>query len=42
MNYMDYVDDAAMFLFSRGQVTRMQATLDGSRSSIGTTIACGP
>ncbi len=37
MNYMDYVDDVAMFMFSAGQVVRMQATLDGDRSSIGTT-----
>ncbi|GAA3616450.1 zinc metalloprotease [Microlunatus ginsengisoli] len=36
MNYMDYVDDAAMFMFSTGQVARMQACLDGPRSSIGT------
>ena len=35
MNYMDYVDDAAMFMFSTGQVARMQACLDGPRSSIG-------
>ena len=35
MNYMDYVDDAAMFMFSAGQVARMQACLDGPRSSIG-------
>ncbi len=26
MNYMDYVDDACMFMFSAGQDTRMQAT----------------
>ena len=26
MNYMDYVDDAAMFMFSAGQDARMQAT----------------
>ncbi len=41
MNYMDYVDDAAMVMFSTGQVTRMQATLDGLRSTIGTSIPCG-
>jgi hypothetical protein len=42
MDYMDYVDDAAMFMFSAGQVTRMQATLDDSRSAIGKTIPCEP
>jgi Pregnancy-associated plasma protein-A/FG-GAP-like repeat len=31
MNYMDYTD---MFMFTAGQVTRMQATLDGPRVSI--------
>ena len=40
MNYMDYVNDAAMTMFTIGQVTRMQATLDGLRSSIGTAIPC--
>jgi len=35
MNYMDYVDDAAMVMFSNDQVTRMQACLDGDRPSIG-------
>ncbi|MFT5644874.1 MAG: hypothetical protein ACI83P_002438, partial [Janthinobacterium sp.] len=35
MNYMDYVDDRAMVMFSAGQVARMQACLDGIRSSIG-------
>jgi hypothetical protein len=43
MNYMDYVDDAAMFMFTTGQVDRMQAALDGDRSSIGTiAIVPGP
>jgi hypothetical protein len=42
MNYMDYVDDAAMVMFSAGQVTRMQAALDGPRAAIGHAIDCGP
>ena len=36
MNYMDYVDDAAMVMFTPGQVARMNATLVGPRKSIGT------
>jgi len=35
MNYMDYVDDRAMVMFTTGQVSRMQACLDGPRSTIG-------
>jgi len=35
MNYMDYVDDDSMFMFTTQQVVRMQAALDGARSSIG-------
>ena len=35
MNYMDYVDDAAMVMFSAGQVARMNATLGGPRKKIG-------
>jgi hypothetical protein len=35
MNYMDYVDDDSMFMFTTGQVERMQACLDGDRSSLG-------
>jgi hypothetical protein len=35
MNYMDYVDDPCMVMFTAGQVTRMQATLDGPRSGLG-------
>ncbi len=34
MNYMDYVDDDAMFMFTPGQVARMHATLDGPRKSL--------
>ncbi|HXI31309.1 MAG TPA: zinc metalloprotease [Vicinamibacterales bacterium] len=34
MNYMDYVDDDAMFMFTTQQVARMRATLDGPRRSL--------
>ena len=40
MNYMDYVDDAAMVMFTQGQVSRMHAALDSTRSGIGTSVAC--
>jgi Pregnancy-associated plasma protein-A len=36
MNYMDYVDDDTMVMFTAQQVVRMSATLDGPRSSLGT------
>jgi hypothetical protein len=35
MNYMDYVDDDTMFMFTLDQVARMRATLSGPRSGLG-------
>lgn len=34
MNYMDYVDDGCMHMFTKGQVARIHATLHGPRSNI--------
>ncbi len=34
MNFMDYVDDACMVMFTQGQANRMLATLNNSRSGI--------
>jgi hypothetical protein len=34
MNYMDYVDDSAMFMFTQDQALRMNATLSVARASI--------
>jgi Pregnancy-associated plasma protein-A/Putative peptidoglycan binding domain len=34
MNYMDYVDDRAMFMFTAGQATRMNAALNGPRKEL--------
>lgn len=39
MNYMDYVDDDTMVMFTQGQLARMSATLDGTRSGIGHTVS---
>ena len=35
MNYMDYVDDDTMVMFTTGQVTRMHAALEFSRPDLG-------
>ena len=35
MNYMDYVDDDAMFMFTTGQVARMNATPGGPAKEAG-------
>jgi hypothetical protein len=39
MNYMDYVDDDTMVMFSAGQVVRMHATLAGPRKKL---VSSGP
>ena len=41
MNYMDYTDDRAMFMFTTGQAGRMDACLAGPRASLLGLRACG-
>jgi hypothetical protein len=36
MNYMDYTDDACMYMFTTGQRDRMLATFAGVRASMAT------
>ncbi|MFM2206376.1 MAG: hypothetical protein RL213_351 [Bacteroidota bacterium] len=40
MNYMDYTDDACMYMFTTGQALRMQAALNTFRSGLLTSTAC--
>jgi hypothetical protein len=35
MNFMDYVDDDAMCMLTKGQVDRMRETLKNQRSKLG-------
>ncbi len=41
MNYMDYVDDACMFLFTNGQKTRVDATFANLRTQLASSGGCG-
>lgn len=40
MNYMDYVDDNAMFMFTAGQKTRMWAAINNQRPELLTSDGC--
>jgi Pregnancy-associated plasma protein-A len=42
VNYMDYVDDRAMVMFTAGQVVRMQTTLTSVRSGLLGAVPVGP
>lgn len=40
MNYMDYVDDYCMVMFTLDQGTRMQSALNGDRAELLTSLGC--
>ncbi len=42
VNYMDYVDDECMVMFSQGQANRMVACINGARSSLLQSQGCIP
>jgi hypothetical protein len=42
MNFMDYVNDACMYMFTNGQGERMRATLENFRSGLLTSSGCLP
>ena len=42
VNYMDYVDDDTMMMFTKGQLKRMNATLAGPRASLANSMGLTP
>jgi hypothetical protein len=42
MNYMDYVDDDTMLMFTKGQLERMNATLADPRASLASSSGLTP
>ena len=42
MNYMDYTDDACMYMFTAGQSARMTAAINTSRTGLLTSLGCTP